>query len=70
MSKRIKISIEVDVEDSISEEQIADLVKNAVTVGSSDVSNIGDLNIISIKKDDEEDVAAAYSSRAWSKTTC
>jgi hypothetical protein len=69
MPKQVEISIQVEVEDSLTEDEIAELVRQAVSARRGDVKSVGSLKIRTLPHVHGVS-AAGYESRLWEKATC
>ncbi len=76
--KTISLTVQVEVPDALSEEQIADQVErllggsNLSDLKEGDFKSIGELKITTVPKIETSRNAAGYESRAieWSRATC
>lgn len=72
--KQIEIIVKATVDDSVSEEQVADRVQEALKSLASGTRNIGDLGVRTVPRATgvkaADAVGAGYESRLWEKATC
>lgn len=69
MPKQVEISIQVEVEDHLTEDEIAELVRQAVGARRGDVKSVGALKIRTLPHVRGVSTTG-YESRLWEKTTC
>lgn len=70
MSKRVNISLEVDVDDHVTDDQIADIIQKALGGHKPAGHPPGKVTIKTTDKATSLRPGGGYESRLWEKVTC
>ena len=69
--RKLTLSIDIDVDDSVTDDMISDEISAALKGISSKASSFGDLKILTIGREDKTRAAGfGYESKIWGKATC
>lgn len=70
MTKKIEISLELEVDDNVSEDDISSTIENALAVHKAKAHKFGNLKITTVDKSSADPKLFGYDSRLWEKATC